>query len=116
MQLQPKTKFFQVAFPKSVREWLKSWCYASGLKDDLPIFVNEPLKRLGSWALEERPSGNTQELVDAIAHPKDRGLLGEHILGTWVDRRMLPLAARASLLYAYTRREDPMWVSAEELS
>lgn len=63
LQLWQVMKFFPVAFLKLVQEWHKYWFYASGLEGDLPAFVNEPQKKLGSWAPVDHLSKGAQELA-----------------------------------------------------
>lgn len=76
-------------------------------RDDLPPFVNEPPKRMGSWQPVDKPTESTQKLIGAVARLKDHGLKGEHIIRTWLEQRVLPLVARATPMYAYMGREDP---------
>lgn len=114
LQLRPNTKFFAMVLPKSVREWHKSWFYASGLADSLSVFANDPQK-LRSWAPLNRLSPDPQALADATAHLKAEGLKGGHILKTWVERCGLPLQARPSPMYGYAGQDVPTWVSGDEL-
>lgn len=79
------------------------------------MLVNKPPKKLGSWAPVDSLSKSTQEHAAAIAHLKDGGLEGEHILWTWVECRVIPLRAREAPMYTYSGREDPMRVSDIEL-
>lgn len=64
----------------------------------------------------DKPSKGTQKLINVVSNLKDRGLKEEHILRTWEERRIHPLAAQASPMYAYTGPGDPTWVTAEELT
>lgn len=115
MQLRPTTKFSPVSFPKSVREWHKFWLYASMLGDSLLPFVNEPPRKLHSWAPLNLLSPNTRALADATARLMTAGLNGEHILRTWVAPRILPLRARETLMYEYTGPEHPSRVANNKL-
>lgn len=99
-----------------MQEWHKFWFYVFGIGNDLAALINEPPKCQGSWAPIDKPSGNAQQLIEVEARLKGRGLLGVHIRRAWVERRVLPLATRASPMYAYMGREDPARVSVDELS
>lgn len=115
MHLHPNSKFFTTDLPKSVWEWHKSWFYVQGLGDDLPAFVNEPPRRLRSWAPLTRLSPEAQVLADTTARLKESGPMGGHIIRTWVERCVLPLQARLFLMYKYMGPADPMRVSKDEL-
>lgn len=67
-----------------------------------------------SWAPVNGLSKISQELVDATTGLKDGGVEEEHIVGTWVERCVLPVVAREAPMYAYTGTKDPTWVFADE--
>lgn len=115
LQLCPNTKFFAVDLPKSVYEWHKYWFYVSRLGDNLHAYVNEPPKKLRSWAPLNCLSPNDWAVADATAHLKASELKGGHILKTWVERCILPLQARPAPMYEYTGLEDLTRVSKDEL-
>lgn len=94
LQLPPSSNYFKVALPKSVRDWHKGWFYVSGLVEDPPTFVNVLPKRQRSSKPVKKLSDDTKKMVDAILGLWDCGLKREHILLTWLDRRV-SLAARA---------------------
>lgn len=91
IQLRPQSPFFLMDLSKSMGSWHRRWFYVSGLEDSLSAFFDGSPTRLNSWESPDDLPKDVELLMAAVAHQKERGLMGIHITRSWVERHALPL-------------------------
>ena len=117
------SEYMPIPLSKSNKAWHKLWFY---LRNDaaapLPIFTGRLIEeapdawRYGPIAKEQKRLG---DLLKAIAALKGHGLCGTNVVGTYHVRRLVPLMARALLMYKMTPDSTPkgtVMVAGEALS
>lgn len=114
--------YFDIAMPHMRRSWKQGWFYASDLPKEITEvgllpFENPPTVKRLSWGVEtDLISIETGLLVQEVYQLQDSGLGGMQILKTWLERNILPLAARAHPMFEYKGPSNPCRLNRVEIS
>jgi hypothetical protein len=68
-----------------------------------------------SWGCDKKRLLKVTEILDILEGRVSVGLDGVAVLRTMIERRVQPLKQRATLLYNYSRVEDPSRETTEPL-
>lgn len=107
--------------PRMTKSWQQDWFYAPDLPKPyketfLLAFINEPPRELQSWSSLTGLSIQNAKLVEMVYQLKDTGLTCMHILKTWLERNIQPLAWREHPIFDYRGHSDPYRLNSQEIS
>jgi hypothetical protein len=102
-----KSRYLELSFPSSEKEWHKKWFYLYDPTGSLPAYLAD---HLGAVALPSWKGGPTDErlklverLLERITFVKNAGLMGQAVVRTSLLRCVLSLKVRAFPKWDYIR-------------
>jgi hypothetical protein len=116
--------YFGFKFDNSIQGWRDRWFYVLDEKSMGPKFglakchADALVVRMKSWkhSMPEAEFEGVERLMDRILALNESGLIGLHIIATFIHHRVQPLQGRPNFMWEYSRAKGSYRVLEEELS
>jgi hypothetical protein len=102
---------------ESDQDWKVKWFYISNHHPELPKPSGNQPKHRPWWNTEPTMQEGIQppELMKKVKALREAGLRAEHVVFSFVKRRVQPLMAQDTLGYRYTGDEDTLQIPSDEV-
>ena len=116
--LRPKTRDEYLSYDPAGKgtEWKSFWFHVGNFESPLPERVAGAPQVQASWS-STGPGGEQVEcILDAIAKFKNKGVTGDHVVFSFVSRRIQPLQHQKNPAFRYEGTKDPTRLSPEAMA
>ena len=118
MVLRPETRDEYLSYDPAGKgtEWKSFWFHVGNFESPLPERIASAPQVQASW-LSARPGGSQVKcILGAIAKLKNKGITGDHVVFSFVSRRIQPLQRRKHPAFRYEGTKDPTRLSPEVMA
>ena len=115
---RPETRDEYLAYDPAGKgiEWKKFWFHVGNFESPLPERVPGAPQVQENWS-SRGPGGQQVEcILKAIVNWKNKGVTGDHVVFSFVCRRIQPLQLRQHLAFRYEGTKDPTGLSPEAMA
>jgi hypothetical protein len=116
--LRPETQDEYLSYDSASKgiEWKRFWFYVGNFESPLPERIAGAPQVQTSWS-SRGPGGKQVEcILGAIAKFKNKGVTGDHVVFSFVSRRVQPLQRRKHPAFRYEGTKDPTRLSLEAMA
>jgi len=97
-------------------EWKKFWFHLGNFESPLPERIPGAPQVQESWSSFGPGGEEVNCFLRAIAHLKNKGVTGDHVVYSFVSRRVQPLQHQKHPVFRYEGIQDPTRMSLEPMS
>ena len=118
MVLRPKTRSEYLAYDPVNKgaEWKKFWFHVGNFESPLPEWIASAPQVQESWSSKGPGGKQVEAILRAIAIVKKKGVTGDHVVFSFIDRRTQPLQLRKRPTIRYAGTQDPTSMSPEPMA
>jgi hypothetical protein len=100
--------YLPITLPSFVRGYDGEWFYVWNLEGSVPVFTGLVPAGKPEWDYdsEERFKPKIAYILDVVAKQRNRGLLGERLIRTFMQRQLQPLVALQRTMWQFTGEGD----------
>ena len=116
--LHPETRDEYLSYDPAGKgtEWKSFWFHVGNFESPLPERIDGAPQVQANW-LSTGPGGKQVEcILGAIAKFKDKGVTGDHIVFSFISRRIQPLQHQKHPAFRYEGTQDPTRLSPEAMA
>ncbi|RLN42538.1 hypothetical protein C2845_PM01G40950 [Panicum miliaceum] len=109
VQLRDKALYLEYTTPSTLSEWHAQWFYIENHQPSLHGWDNSPPQRQECWLkkLTKEERRDIPELMKRIKALKDKGVTGESVAYSFIERRIQLLQQRVHPCFEYQGLQDP---------
>ena len=118
MVLRPETRDEYISYKPAGKgvKWKSFWFHVENFESPLPERTPGAPQVRACWS-STGPGGNQVKcLLDAISKMKSKGTTGDHVVFSFVSRRIQPLQRQKHPAFRYEGTKDPTRLSPETMS
>ena len=118
MELRPVTRDEYLSYKPASKgvEWKSFWFHVGNFESPLPERTPGAPQVRACWSSTGPGGGQVKCLLDAIATLKSKGITSDHVVFSFVSRRVQPLQLRKHPAFRYEGKKDPTRLSPEAMA